>query len=105
MKKILLLAGLLIVVAVAVVVFYGYNRTKSFSPESSASFVAGDLKIDVFYNRPYKKGRIIFGGLVPYGKTWRTGANEATVFETSKNILVGGKELKKGKGEFSYKLF
>jgi hypothetical protein len=97
MKKILLISGLLVVVVAAVIFVYTYNKTKSYSPESTASFEAGTLKIDIFYNRPYKKGREIFGGLVPYGKTWRTGANEATAFETNKDLLIGGKLLKKGK--------
>jgi hypothetical protein len=51
----------------------------------------------VFYNRPYKKGREIFGSLVPYDKVWRTGANEATTFETNKDLLIEGRTLKKGK--------
>ncbi|MBX2944433.1 MAG: DUF2911 domain-containing protein [Cyclobacteriaceae bacterium] len=77
------------------------RQTKSFSPEEVVSFADGDLRIKVFYNRPYKKGREIFGGLVPYGKVWRTGANEATVFETNKVItLEGGKKLIPGKYSF-----
>ncbi len=43
------------------------------------------------------KGRKIFGELVPYGKVWRTGANEATTFETDKDITLEGKTLAKGK--------
>ena len=54
------------------------------------------------YSRPYKKDRLIFGleddgALVPFGKYWRTGANAATTFETSSDILFNGKELKAGK--------
>lgn len=97
MKKILLVSGLLIVIVIAGALFYRYNKTKSYSPESTTNYESGGVKIEVFYNRPYKKGRDIFGGLVPFGKTWRTGANEATMFETSKDLLVGGKNLKKGK--------
>ena len=97
MKKILLFSSLLIVVVVAVVIILGYNKTKSYSPESTATYEGGGLRISVFYNRPYKKGRVIFGGLVPYGKTWRTGANEATVFETSKDLIINDHELKAGK--------
>lgn len=47
------------------------------------------------------KGRKIFGGLVPYGRVWRTGANEATTFVTDANLTVGGKEIPAG----SYTLF
>jgi hypothetical protein len=55
------------------------------------------LEVNVFYNRPYKKGRKIFGGLVPYNKVWRTGANEATTFETNKALNFDGKILQPGK--------
>lgn len=50
----------------------------------------------VFYNRPYKKDRVIFGELVPYGEVWRTGANEATTFTTTKDIQFGGQQLPAG---------
>jgi hypothetical protein len=43
------------------------------------------------------KGRKIWGDLVPYNKAWRAGANEATIFQTSKKIKVQGKELPAGK--------
>jgi len=77
-------------------VFWWYN-TKSFSPENSVTFQDGDLRIVISYNRPFKKGRVIFGGLVPYGKTWRTGANEATVLETNQDLFIDGKKLIAGK--------
>ena len=57
----------------------------------------GDTKISIVYHRPNVKGRKIFGGLEPYGKVWRTGANEATVFEVSNDIAIGGQKLPKGK--------
>jgi Protein of unknown function (DUF2911) len=96
MKRLILVAGFLVVVLLAGVVFWWYN-TKSYSPENALTFRDGDLSIVVSYNRPYKKGRVIFGGLVPFGKTWRTGANEATVFETNQDIYVYGKKLARGK--------
>lgn len=70
--------------------------TKSFSPEDSVIFTEGDLKVEVFYNRPSKKGREIFGDLIPYGEVWRTGANEATTFTTNKALNIGGQSLKPG---------
>lgn len=81
--------------------FFGYSRyqrydTKQYSPEMVVQYAKGDLELSVFYNRPYKKGRDIFGGLVPYGEVWRTGANEATTFTTSKDLLVDGKPLEAG---------
>ena len=96
MKLILLGIGVTVVFLFGAAIFWWYT-TKSFSPENSLEFQDVDVHISVAYNRPFKKGRVIFGGLVPYGKTWRTGANEATVFETDKDLLVNGKKLAKGK--------
>ena len=100
MKKFLILSAIaiaiIILLALAVTTIRN-NQTKSFSPEEVVSFVDGDLRIAVHYNRPYKKGREIFGDLVPYGKIWRTGANEATIFETNKPVFIKGKNLAPGK--------
>jgi hypothetical protein len=76
---------------------YLKEQTKKTSPEVTTNFTNGDLSINVTYSRPSKKGREIFGALVPYGETWRTGANEATVFETNKTLIINGKELSAGK--------
>lgn len=73
------------------------NKTKSLSPEEEVTYADGDLKLKVLYNRPSKRGRKIFGELVPYGKVWRTGANEATTFETNKTLTIEGKTLAPGK--------
>lgn len=67
------------------------------SPAATANYNKDGLKIEVNYSRPYKKGREIFGGLVPYDQVWRTGANEAATFETNKDLMVGGKTLPAGK--------
>lgn len=97
MKKFLLVLGIILVIILGVLTYFRVYYTKSFSPEDQVKFVDGDLKITVVYNRPFKKGRVIFGDLVPYGKVWRTGANEATSFETSKDLSFGDKTLKAGK--------
>lgn len=73
------------------------TKTKSLSPEEAVVYPDGDLKIQVLYNRPSKRGRKIFGELVPYGAVWRTGANEATLFETNKPLIFDGKTLPPGK--------
>ena len=52
--------------------------------------------INVNYHRPLVKGRKIWGGLVPYGKVWRAGANENTTIEFSSPVSVEGKPLDKG---------
>ncbi len=59
--------------------------------------VVGDTKITINYHRPNAKGRAIWGGLVPYGEVWRTGANDATIFEASNDVTVNGQKLPKGK--------
>src|SRR5688500_16267837 len=100
MKKFLIFTLIGIVVLLALVTVVGLIRAKqdkSFSPEDEVLFNDGDLTVKVFYNRPYKKGREIYGELVPYDKVWRTGANEATTFETSKALTIEGKTLKAGK--------
>jgi hypothetical protein len=96
LKKILI--GLAVL---AVVLFVGYqilsSQTKKASPEVKQSYNVGIAKVDLFYCSPSKKGREIFGGLLKFGEVWRTGANESTTFETSKNIKVGDKSLPAGK--------
>lgn len=88
---------MIIVTTVIMVSYIIYkNNTKSYSPEDTVSYNSGNLQFEVFYNRPYKKDRIIFGGLVPYDQVWRTGANEATTFSTSKDIYVDGSLLPAG---------
>tara|TARA_R100000935_G_C2821558_1_gene160057 strand:- start:394 stop:948 length:555 start_codon:yes stop_codon:yes gene_type:complete len=84
-----------IVIIIGSVLIWRY-ATKAHSPEDSSVFSEDSLQIEVVYNRPYKKGRKVFGGLVPYGEVWRTGANEATTFSTNKDILVDGSHLDSG---------
>lgn len=71
------------------------------SPPATATGKIGDATITISYSSPAVKGRNIWGGLVPYDKAWRAGANEATIFETDKAIKVQGKDLPAGK----YSLF
>ena len=77
-----------IVIVSLIILLYGgfelmkYN-TKKASPEKTAIYSSGDKEISVFYCSPSKKGRVIFGELEPFGKVWRTGANEATTFTSN----------------------
>jgi hypothetical protein len=72
------------------------------SPAASASCdLGGGKTIKTDYSSPRMKGRKIFGDLVPNGKVWRTGANEATTFVTNGDVSVGGKAVPAG----SYTLF
>jgi len=71
-------------------------QTKKHSPEETITHIGKDTDFKVFYNRPYKKERKIFGDLVPYDQVWRTGANEATTLTINKDIKVDGTILSAG---------
>src|SRR2546430_6706913 len=67
------------------------------SPAAKASCALADGKtITVDYSSPRAKGRKIFGGLVPYGEVWRAGANGATTFVTTADLMVGGTHVPAG---------
>ena len=70
------------------------------SPAATATGKIGATDMTVNYSSPGVKGRKIFGGLEPYGKVWRAGANEATTVEFSKAVTVEGKALPAGKYGF-----
>lgn len=100
MKRFLIFSAIgvaVITILVLAVSYFKLKHTKSFSPEEEVVFTDDGLQIKVFYNRPYKKGREIFGELVPYDQVWRTGANEATIFETNRDLILEGKKLKAGR--------
>ena len=77
------------------------------SPHETINATVGDAKITIAYGRPYTKDpksgekRKIWDGLVPYGKVWRMGANEATLLTTDKEVSIGGSDIAPG----SYSLF
>lgn len=103
--------GGFIILLVLIGLFLQRYSTKAHSPEDIVVYQEDSLELEVFYNRPSKKERVIFGELVPYGEVWRTGANEATTFNTNQDLLVDGSLLKKGKytlwtipGEDSWKV-
>src|SRR5690349_19221792 len=78
------------------------DQSKRPSPAAQAQCKFSDGKtVKTDYSSPRVKGRKIFGGLVPYGEVWRTGANEATTLVTDTNIKVGDKDVPAG----SYTLF
>jgi hypothetical protein len=74
---------------------------KRASPHDQASAAIAGKKVTIQYGRPYKKGRPIFGALVPYGQVWRTGADEATTLTTDGDLMIGTLRVPKG----SYALF
>ncbi|MEQ8927639.1 MAG: DUF2911 domain-containing protein [Fulvivirga sp.] len=74
---------------------------KKASPPASAEGTIDGVEIKVDYHQPSAKGRQIMNGLVPYGRVWRTGANNATTISFSEDVKVEGKELAAG----TYALF
>ena len=73
------------------------DKSKRPSPPATATGKVNGASITIDYSSPSVKGRKIWGELVPYNKVWRTGANEATLFATDKEIKVEGKALPAGK--------
>lgn len=67
------------------------------SPKATATGKIGAANVTITYSSPSVRGRKIWGELVPYGKVWRAGANEATIIETDKDLVVEGKKLAAGK--------
>lgn len=87
--------------ALVLLAFVGFaaNAQEKASPAKTAEGMVGDATITINYSSPAVKGRTIFGGddaLEPFGKVWRAGANEATTFTTTKDIMVEGKKLPAG---------
>jgi hypothetical protein len=77
-------------------------QRKRVSPHETISATIEGNKVTIVYGRPYTKSpktgeiRKIWGGLVPYGKVWRTGADEATLLTTAQPIVLGGTEVPAG---------
>ncbi|MEO8239884.1 MAG: DUF2911 domain-containing protein [Flavobacterium sp.] len=72
-------------------------KTPQASPKGYIKQTVGLTDVEVTYSRPSARGRAVFGNLVPFGKMWRTGANENTIINFSDDVVIDGKTLKKGK--------
>ena len=77
------------------------NSTGGASPHETTSAVVDGNRVTLTYGRPYAKDRKIWGTLVPYGKVWRTGSDEATTLITQKAIVIGDTTIPAG----AYTLF
>ena len=73
-----------------------FGQKKRESPADSISGKIGNATNTINYSSPSVKGRKIWGGLVPYNKVWRAGANEATTFTTDQTIHIEGQLLPAG---------
>ena len=94
MKKMFLFLNAMLILSLA-------NAQTLTTPQPSPTqtikqnFALGSVELN--YSRPAKKGRKIMGDLVPFGKVWRTGANNATTLTFSDDVTIGGTEVKAGK--------
>jgi hypothetical protein len=97
-SRLVFLAVLIAIIAVGTIAF----GQQPASPPGTASVTFGDGKtVTIAYSRPSMRGREIFGGLVPYGQVWRTGANAATSLKTDVDLTIGGAAVPAG----SYTLY
>ena len=100
MKKLLLLATFAISAFVSNAQ-HDMSKDKAKMPSPPAetkATLANGAAVTINYSQPAVKGRNVWAGdLAPYGKVWRTGANDATTIEVSKDVMVNGKALKAGK--------
>jgi len=74
---------------------------KPLSPATKTEATVGGKHITIDYSAPSKRDRVIMGGLVPYGKVWRTGANQATTLKTDTDLMIGSIHVPAG----TYTLF
>ena len=73
------------------------NRPRAeLSPRGNTQATVDGASITVDYGRPLKRGRAIFGNVVPFGQLWRTGANMATQFKTDRDLIIAGQTLPAG---------
>ena len=103
MRKLLVVCSVVLVIAAAALMVRAQqDKSKRPSPPASAKCdLPGGKSITIDYSSPRAKGRKIFGDVVPYGEVWRAGANEATTFVTTADLMVGGEHVAAG----SYTLF
>ena len=106
MRKKIYISIAILVVGFLGFFIYGVLTTRSHSPSETKAFSHAGLDVKVVYSRPYKKGRLIFGdekdeALVPNGKYWRIGANDATEITFSKPVNFAGKPVSAG----SYRMY
>ncbi|RYY29592.1 MAG: DUF2911 domain-containing protein [Chitinophagaceae bacterium] len=96
MKRLLFLSGVLLFSLAT-----GYaqaDKSKRPSPPATVTqTIDGGATVTIDYSRPSVKGRKFGSDIAPYGKVWRTGANEATIFAVDKDVTVNGKPLPAGK--------
>lgn len=96
LKWVLIVLVALVLLFVFVGMPYLKEQTKKHSPEKITTYMKEGLDLQVKYSSPFKKGRVIFGDLVPFDVVWRTGANEPTTFTTKTDIRIMDNKLPPG---------
>ena len=91
------LIALLLIAAVMQPALYAQLKVPAPSPTQTIKQDFGISAIELSYSRPGKKGRTIFGDVVPYGNVWRTGANQATTLTFGDEVTIGGTKIPAGK--------
>ena len=90
-----------IIIALAIIIgnftIEAQVKTPQASPKATIIQAVGLTDVEINYSRPSARERAVFGNLVPFGKVWRTGANENTTISFSDDVVIDGKTLKKGK--------
>lgn len=76
------------------------NKNNRPSPPATATGKIGQTLVTIDYSSPAVKNRKVWGELVPFGRVWRAGANEATTISFSRDVQVEGRHLAKGKYSF-----
>lgn len=79
---------------------FAQNNKVRISPKAMVKQKVGFTDVTIDFSRPGVKGRKIWGGLVPYNKVWRAGANEATTIAFSDDVKVNGNSMKAGRYGF-----
>jgi Protein of unknown function (DUF2911) len=102
MKKVLIFLGIAAILVIGYFTLSFFYLTRLASPQETVQFENEGFQMSVTYCRPSKKGRLIFGGgdsdaLLPYGKYWRLGANQATEIEFNKDLVIEGQTLEMGR--------
>ena len=71
-------------------------NTPRVSPASEVEQMVGLTEIEIKYSRPSMRGREVFGNLVPFGKVWRTGADNSTKISFDTDVIISGKTIQSG---------
>lgn len=93
--------GFTIMMVLGTISLSAQHKFPSLSPLGTVTQQVGNTKFSISYERPAVRGRKIYGGLVPWGEVWRTGAGENTTIAFDKDVRINGSQVPAGK----YSLF